>query len=96
MRYAFNASATRASLTGTKNPVYVTLIIGDEGPVHTSDVKLKHAPTPTPPPVVASPATRQAFLNQADAPPCHVCGTITVRNGACYKCHNCGATSGCS
>jgi ribonucleoside-diphosphate reductase alpha chain len=35
-------------------------------------------------------------LNQADAPPCHVCGTITVRNGACYKCHNCGATSGCS
>jgi YVTN family beta-propeller protein len=29
-RYAFNASATRASLTGTKNPVYVTLIIGDD------------------------------------------------------------------
>ncbi len=37
-----------------------------------------------------------AFLNQADAPPCSVCGTITVRNGACYKCHNCGATTGCS
>ena len=51
------------------------------------------------PPVMASPpsqATKTAFLNQADAPPCHVCGTITVRNGACYKCHNCGATSGCS
>ncbi|MBX7099156.1 MAG: vitamin B12-dependent ribonucleotide reductase [Myxococcaceae bacterium] len=45
---------------------------------------------------VPSAGTRQAFLNQADAPPCHVCGTITVRNGACYKCHNCGATSGCS
>ncbi|MCA2979145.1 MAG: vitamin B12-dependent ribonucleotide reductase [Myxococcaceae bacterium] len=37
-----------------------------------------------------------SFLNQADAPPCPVCGTITVRNGACYKCHNCGATTGCS
>jgi ribonucleoside-diphosphate reductase alpha chain len=61
----------------------------------TDDLKLKHAPMPTPPPVQNS-AQRQAFLNQADAPPCHVCGTITVRNGACYKCHNCGATSGCS
>ncbi len=39
---------------------------------------------------------RGAFLNQADAPPCHACGSIMVRNGACYKCVNCGATSGCS
>lgn len=37
-----------------------------------------------------------AFETQADAPPCHECGTIMVRNGACYKCLNCGATSGCS
>ncbi len=36
------------------------------------------------------------FRSQADAPPCHVCGTITVRAGACYACPNCGATSGCS
>jgi ribonucleoside-diphosphate reductase alpha chain len=33
---------------------------------------------------------------QEDAPPCHECGAIMVRNGACYKCLNCGATSGCS
>jgi ribonucleoside-diphosphate reductase alpha chain len=39
---------------------------------------------------------RQAFINQADAPPCPDCGCIMVRNGACYKCMNCGATSGCS
>ncbi|GAB4222997.1 MAG: vitamin B12-dependent ribonucleotide reductase [Acidobacteriota bacterium] len=32
----------------------------------------------------------------SDAPPCHECGTIMVRNGACYACTNCGATSGCS
>ena len=32
---------------------------------------------------------------QADAPPCTDCGTIMVRAGACYKCPNCGATSGC-
>jgi ribonucleoside-diphosphate reductase alpha chain len=39
---------------------------------------------------------RQAFVNQADAPPCPDCGCIMVRNGTCYKCMNCGATSGCS
>ncbi|MDW8103672.1 MAG: LAGLIDADG family homing endonuclease [Armatimonadota bacterium] len=36
------------------------------------------------------------FQLQADAPPCPECGSIMVRNGACYKCLNCGATSGCS
>jgi ribonucleoside-diphosphate reductase alpha chain len=39
---------------------------------------------------------RQSFINQADAPPCPDCGCIMVRNGTCYKCLNCGATSGCS
>lgn len=33
---------------------------------------------------------------QKDAPPCSNCGTITVRNGACYKCMNCGESMGCS
>ena len=36
------------------------------------------------------------FTTQADAPPCHECGSIMVRAGNCYKCYNCGATSGCS
>jgi ribonucleoside-diphosphate reductase alpha chain len=31
-----------------------------------------------------------------DAPPCSTCGSIMVRNGSCYKCLNCGSTSGCS
>jgi len=31
-----------------------------------------------------------------DAPACDVCGAITVRNGACYKCLNCGTSAGCS
>ncbi len=43
-----------------------------------------------------APSSAQTFLNQADAPPCHTCGAIMVRNGACYRCTNCGATSGCS
>ncbi len=51
-------------------------------------------PSPVAEPVSSSP--RQAFLNQQDAPPCHTCGAIMYRSGACYKCNNCGATSGCS
>jgi ribonucleoside-diphosphate reductase alpha chain len=33
---------------------------------------------------------------QSDAPSCEVCGAITVRNGNCYLCHNCGNSMGCS
>jgi ribonucleoside-diphosphate reductase alpha chain len=30
------------------------------------------------------------------APTCSECGMLMVPNGACYKCENCGSTSGCS
>jgi ribonucleoside-diphosphate reductase alpha chain len=40
--------------------------------------------------------TKVTFLYQQDAPSCHDCGSIMVRNGSCYKCLNCGSTSGCS
>ena len=33
---------------------------------------------------------------QDDAPACDICGSITVRNGSCYKCFNCGNSMGCS
>jgi ribonucleoside-diphosphate reductase alpha chain len=37
-----------------------------------------------------------AIQNQEDAPPCSTCGSIMIRSGACYKCVNCGTTSGCA
>ena len=50
--------------------------------------------------VVAPPAPKSASFaaiqNQEDAPPCSTCGSIMVRSGACYKCSNCGTTSGCA
>jgi ribonucleoside-diphosphate reductase alpha chain len=47
--------------------------------------------------VAADPARSNGTVEkQTDAPPCPTCGSITVRNGACYKCLNCGSTTGCS
>jgi ribonucleoside-diphosphate reductase alpha chain len=37
-----------------------------------------------------------AMRNQEDAPPCSTCGSIMIRSGSCYKCGNCGTTSGCA
>ena len=47
---------------------------------------------------MAGPATRseQFARFQTDAPSCDNCGAITVRNGNCYLCHNCGNSMGCS
>lgn len=37
------------------------------------------------------------FVHSEDAPPCYQCGSgLMVRNGSCYKCLNCGSSSGCS
>ncbi|MBP9144766.1 MAG: vitamin B12-dependent ribonucleotide reductase [Thermoanaerobaculia bacterium] len=54
-------------------------------------------------PAAVRPTAREAeggslltFVNNTDAPSCHECGSIMVRNGSCYKCTNCGSTSGCS
>ncbi|HEY9420490.1 MAG TPA: vitamin B12-dependent ribonucleotide reductase [Thermoanaerobaculia bacterium] len=47
-------------------------------------------------PAVAAQEMKPTFLYQQDAPSCHDCGSIMVRNGSCYKCLNCGSTSGCS
>jgi ribonucleoside-diphosphate reductase alpha chain len=70
----------------------------------------QYAPEPSsvPPPVATSVSHHvtgsgsnsalSAHLSEmmGDAPMCDVCGHITVRNGACYKCLNCGASMGCS
>jgi ribonucleoside-diphosphate reductase alpha chain len=53
-------------------------------------------PSARPVAVPAGEGTRITFLNSQDAPSCHACGSIMVRNGSCYKCLDCGETSGCS
>lgn len=38
----------------------------------------------------------RSLMFDPDAPLCSICGHVTVRNGSCYKCLNCGSTTGCS
>src|SRR6184192_110067 len=66
----------------------------DETPAPIADPK----PGTTEFKVIAAPSTVQklTFVNTGDAPACADCGAITVRSGSCYKCMNCGATTGCS
>ncbi|MGA3183927.1 MAG: vitamin B12-dependent ribonucleotide reductase [Candidatus Dormibacteria bacterium] len=59
-----------------------------EGPANAAQVLMPLGMDPVSP--------TSTFQNQADAPSCSECGSLMVRSGACYKCHNCGATSGCS
>jgi ribonucleoside-diphosphate reductase alpha chain len=67
------------------------------------------APAPVAAPPAAAPAAPAAARTaksarvdeqfrhyMEDAPACDNCGSITVRNGACYRCHNCGNSMGCS
>ena len=56
------------------------------------------ATTAAPPTVPGQPQKKGALVDiqDRDAPVCFECGSLMVRNGACYKCLNCGSTSGCS
>jgi ribonucleoside-diphosphate reductase alpha chain len=74
-------------LSGTQLPLFVTTtaVSGER----TSGMEHNHAP-----------AGVSELLDDAydvgDAPLCSTCGALMVRNGSCYKCGNCGGTSGCS
>ena len=64
---------------------------GDRGAV-------ERVASPPAPQVTAKPRTSEfaAIQNQEDAPPCSTCGSLMIRSGSCYKCTNCGTTSGCA
>jgi ribonucleoside-diphosphate reductase alpha chain len=89
---AARAAAGQLDLPGV--PVLV-----EEGDVDAAEAsgEIKILPQPSVPKIVVEkPGAPRGFVSETDAPPCHECGTLMVRNGACHKCPNCGATSGCS
>ena len=47
-------------------------------------------------PEFAAPMTSSVFVEASDAPSCRQCGCLTRRNGSCFICENCGASTGCS
>jgi ribonucleoside-diphosphate reductase alpha chain len=66
----------------------------EEHASHASGTSVAAAETPAAKPTAANP--HSTIQNQEDAPPCSTCGSIMIRSGACYKCVNCGNTSGCA
>jgi ribonucleoside-diphosphate reductase alpha chain len=60
-----------------------------------ADPGVGRAPAPATGPIHAADALA-SMIDMGDAPSCHLCGSIMVRNGSCYKCMSCGSTSGCS
>src|SRR5262249_45424570 len=65
--------------------------LDDHAPVAAAE-----AEAPAAAPKAAAPNAHSTIQNQEDAPPCSTCGSIMIRSGACYKCMNCGTTSGCA
>jgi ribonucleoside-diphosphate reductase alpha chain len=72
----------------------------DEPPLTPLKVIVPGTPTATTTAPTAPPTEHRkgalVDIEDRDAPVCFECGSLMVRNGACYKCLNCGSTSGCS
>ena len=81
-------------------------LIEDRGEAPMSGVQISAETAKKPAAILNAAATKAAsvvekneklvFETQSDAPPCHECGSIMIRSGSCYKCLECGSTSGCS
>jgi len=63
---------------------------------HASAAVAEPEPVAEAPKAAANTNPHSTIQNQEDAPPCSTCGSIMIRSGACYKCVNCGTTSGCA
>jgi ribonucleoside-diphosphate reductase alpha chain len=82
------AAEPAAAATETARPVTaVATPAAEQAPIasHAADVGRR-----------AAEFSHAAIQNQEDAPPCSTCGSIMIRSGSCYKCTNCGTTSGCA
>jgi ribonucleoside-diphosphate reductase alpha chain len=80
-----NGNGTTSSLQSPASSLYSAKLLERAG------VMLKAADTAGP-----NVRSEQFAQFQIDAPACDNCGAITVRNGNCYLCHNCGNSMGCS
>jgi ribonucleoside-diphosphate reductase alpha chain len=89
------AAAETPKSAQTADPVTVETVVASPA------VKAMHQQTPKsnpPDPLRKAVSAQDEMLGKlsGDAPFCDTCGHITVRNGTCYKCLNCGNSMGCS
>jgi ribonucleoside-diphosphate reductase alpha chain len=75
--------SSRAERSGVEGPAF-----GGQTSLPGIDLRTGH--------VHASDALKELIDMGDDAPSCPVCGAIMTRNGSCYRCNECGSTSGCS
>ena len=97
--YIFRWMATKFLSAQAQYQAGVNLRENAENNADGEQLTLAEADGPTTSKVVWDPnssGTPYAIQNDQDAPPCSTCGAIMIRNGACYKCVNCGTTSGCA
>ena len=74
-----------------------TAVVADEQETDAETVGLSVVPTPRGGSRAdAASLSRALYVGQTDSPPCMYCGTLMVRAGACYVCHTCGESGGCS
>ena len=82
-------------MDGYKEPA--TKVIGTQDALPGEAVEAAPAPAATEPAAPGRNRIDSQFEHfMEDAPVCDNCGAITVRNGACYRCFNCGNSMGCS
>ncbi len=89
----------RPAVTTFTHTDVATDILTSEGFVHTeshSDTVVRSHTASTPAAAHGSVLDQSNAVLMGDAPACDTCGSITVRNGTCYRCHNCGNSMGCS
>jgi ribonucleoside-diphosphate reductase alpha chain len=72
-------------LSGTQLSLFVT----------TAATSANAGEAPNQTPRTGASALLEEVYEVGDAPLCSTCGALMVRNGSCYKCVNCGGTSGC-
>ena len=95
--YIFRWLASKFLSTDEQRQVGVVLRdVPPEAEAAAAGERLEPAPRPVAVTSITVEDRRITFLNSQDAPSCHACGSIMVRNGSCYKCLECGETSGCS
>jgi ribonucleoside-diphosphate reductase alpha chain len=90
--YIFRWMATKFMSRQAQFDAGVNMVEPAEEPLLFDGPKTDKAKTDTPRGGFAG----AAIQSQEDAPPCSTCGSIMIRSGSCYKCANCGTTSGCA